>query len=483
MTKVPSNATTFRIDKRFICDFFTNFNFKIHLFMLLEFSIGNFMSIKDLETIRFVATSVVSKDKEVDANNVFQATSKIKLLKTLAIYGANASGKSNFIKAMIFFKSIIQNSVTESELLKHAIQPFALSTETTDKPTYFQAFFQLNGRIYRYGFEATNQEIVSEWLFATPNEREVVYFKRSFQNVEINKKQFPEAHKLQSLLLAKNPVFRKNALLLTTLAAFNNQLADAIVRYWVSIPIFSGLMDVLMRNLTDFILFASKDDLLPKILQLLQTADIGLSAIQIVDEAKENEAVGDQMHKLLADKHPQKTERMYKLMEEVVTGQHPKKVLTFHQKFDADKQPLAKNVSFDLDVQGSEGTKKLYEMSYFLFQVLEMGGVLIMDEFDARLHPKLSKKIIELFNDPNTNPKNAQLLVVTHDTNLLSAQLFRRDQILFVEKDKYGASHCYVLAQFKGVRNDASFETDYLMGRYGAVPALNDFITLFETQK
>lgn len=451
--------------------------------MLLEFSVGNFMSIKDVETIRFVATNVVSKDKEVDANNVFQATPKIKLLKTLAIYGANASGKSNFIKAMTFFKSIIQNSVTESELLKHTIQSFALSTETSDKPTYFQAFFQMNGRIYRYGFEATKQEIVSEWLFATPNEREVSYFKRSFQNVEINKKQFPEAHKLQSLLLAKNPVFRKNALLLTTLAVFNNQLADEMVRYWVSIPIFSGLGDVLMRNLADFILFSSQEDWIPKTLQLLQTADIGLSAIQIVNESKDNETVDSQLHKLLTSEHPQKREQMYKLMEEVVIGKHPKKVWTYHQKFDDKKQALTEKVAFDLDSQGSEGTKKLYEMSYFLLHTLETGGILIMDEFDARLHPKLSKKIIELFNDPNTNPKNAQLLVVTHDTNLLSSQLFRRDQILFVEKDKYGASHCYVLAQFKGVRNDASFETDYLMGRYGAVPALNDFITLFETSK
>jgi uncharacterized protein len=470
-------------DKRFIYDFFTNFNFKLQLFMLLEFSIGNFMSIKDIETIRFVATSVVSKDKEVDANNVFQATPKIKLLKTLAIYGANASGKSNFIKAMTVFKSILQNSIRETELLKHAIQNFALSTETTDKPTYFQTFFQLNGRIYRYGFEATNQEIVSEWLFATPNEREVTYFKRSFQKVEINKKQFPEAHKLQALLLDKNPVFRKNALLLTTLAAFNNQLADAIVQYWVNIFIFSGLGDVQMRNLADFLLFSYSEELLPKTLQLLQTADIGLSDIQIVSATKDHEGVGVQMNKLLASEHPKKMERVYKLMEEVVTGKYPKKVLTYHPKFDEEKQALAEKVAFDLDVQGSEGTKKLYEMSCYLLNALQTGGILIMDEFDARLHPKLSKKIIELFNDPNTNPKNAQLLVVTHDTNLLSAQLFRRDQILFVEKDKYGASHCYVLAQFKGVRNDASFETDYLMGRYGAVPALNDFITLFETQK
>ena len=105
---------------------------------------------------------------------------------------------------------------------------------------------------------------------------------------------------------------------------------------------------------------------------------------------------------------------------------------------------------------------------------------MIIDEFDARLHSRLSKKIIELFNNPKTNPKNAQILVVTHDTNLLNARTFRRDQILFVEKNKNEESHIYSLAEFKGVRNDASFEKDYLDGRYGAVPFLNNFSSIFE---
>ena len=94
----------------------------------------------------------------------------------------------------------------------------------------------------------------------------------------------------------------------------------------------------------------------------------------------------------------------------------------------------------------------------------------------------MQQKIIDLFNNSKTNPKNAQLLVVTHDTNLLSSKTFRRDQILFVEKDKNEASHIYSLAEFKGVRNDASFEKEYLEGRYGAVPFLNNFSSIFENQ-
>ena len=155
------------------------------------------------------------------------------------------------------------------------------------------------------------------------------------------------------------------------------------------------------------------------------------------------------------------------------------RILVSHKQFNAEFNAIERPILLDLDAHESEGTLKLYELSPFIYKALEQGTALIIDEFDARLHPRISKKIIEIFNDPRTNPKNAQLLVVTHDTNLLSANLFRRDQILFVEKDKYGASHLYSLAEFKGVRNDASFESNYLMGRYGAVPFLNNLNSVF----
>jgi hypothetical protein len=129
-------------------------------------------------------------------------------------------------------------------------------------------------------------------------------------------------------------------------------------------------------------------------------------------------------------------------------------------------------------IMESEGTKKMFEISPAIFQSLEQGSVLIIDEFDARFHPLLSRKIVELFNSPSNLA--AQFIFATHDTNLLSPQLLRRDQICFVEKDKQGASHFYSLADFKGVRNDASYEKDYIAGRYGAIPFLGDFQTLLE---
>jgi uncharacterized protein len=418
--------------------------------MLLEFSVGNFRSIRDIESISFVASSVVSKNKEVDETNVFQATDKLRVLKTLAIYGANASGKSNFIKALDAFKFIMSMSLTNANSLSHFYTPYLLSTETTDKPTYFQAFFMIEGITYRYGFEFTQNEIVSEWLFGTPNTREVCFFTREFQKLDIRKKQFNEAYRLQNLLENDNPIFRKNALLISTLATFNSELSKKIQLLFNDLATITGLTNKIHRVGVDNLIH-NYELIRKSTLDLLKYADTGINDL-FVSEKNRNSEQSDGNSKF---------------------------TLTRHTKFNAELIPLAEPELFHLDLHESEGTLKLYELAPFIFIALEGGGTLVIDEFDARLHPRLSKKIIEIFNDPRTNPKNAQLLIVTHDTNLLSANLFRRDQILFVEKDKYGASHLYSLAQFKGVRNDASFESDYLMGRYGAVPFLNNLTSVF----
>ena len=136
---------------------------------------------------------------------------------------------------------------------------------------------------------------------------------------------------------------------------------------------------------------------------------------------------------------------------------------------------------FDLDEHESEGTKKLFSLSGPLVDTLRRGDVLIIDEFDARLHPLMTKEIVRLFNDPLRNPKHAQLVFATQDTSLLDNQLLRRDQIWFVEKDRQGASYLYSLAEFK-VRNDATYEKDYIHGRYGAIPYLGGMRHVLQEQ-
>jgi len=138
---------------------------------------------------------------------------------------------------------------------------------------------------------------------------------------------------------------------------------------------------------------------------------------------------------------------------------------------------MSQKMPFPISIFESEGTNKMYEISTFIIKAIRLGKVLVIDEFDARFHPLITQKIVELFNSQGN--KNGQLIFVTHDTNLLSADLLRRDQIDFVEKDQYGASHLYTLVQFKGVRDTDSFEKNYIKGKYGAIPYVGGFNKFF----
>ena len=150
-------------------------------------------------------------------------------------------------------------------------------------------------------------------------------------------------------------------------------------------------------------------------------------------------------------------------------------IVSSRTQFDSNLKAVGKS-EFSFGIQESEGTKKMFELSPFIYRSLKEGFPLVVDEFDSRFHPLLTKKIVELYN--SSENRNSQLIFTTHDTNLLSPDLLRRDQIDFVEKDKYGASHLYTLVEIKGVRNDASFEKDYIQGKYGAIPFLGDFTNL-----
>ena len=172
----------------------------------------------------------------------------------------------------------------------------------------------------------------------------------------------------------------------------------------------------------------------------------------------------------LPDETPEELRAVLEPFLNLVSEQEQTTVRTVHRKVDDEGQPMGAEL-FYLDRHESEGTKKLFAMSGPLIDTLKSGDVLIIDELDARLHPLLTQEIVRLFNDPAKNPNHAQLVFAIQDTNLLDNQLLRRDQIWFVEKDRQGVSYLYSLAEFK-VRNDATYERDYIQGRYGAIPYL-----------
>jgi uncharacterized protein len=414
--------------------------------MLVEFSVGNAGPFKDIQTLNMVAAPISSKNKELDEQNTFQATSKLRLLKTKAIYGANGSGKSNLISSMMCFKLFLRHSLQENAFNRYAISSFLLSDELENQPSFLQIIIIINGIVYRYGYETNKEGIVSEWLFGVPNQREVYYFKRNGQDLDINDKYLRGARKIQNLLGNESPIFKKTSLFLSVLSSLNNKVALDIDNYFNHFLIDTSSADThsfetLKREMATEMYFDGifKGDPI----QLLKFTDSGIENMGIA-EVNNN-------------------------------GEKEKVVIFIGNKFDKEKNIIGK-VNLPFFSFASEGTKKVFDIAPLIQISLNSKSPFIIDEFDSKLHPIITKKIVELYNK---NENNAQLIFVTHDTNLLDYKLLRRDQIAFIEKDKYGASHLYDLVEFKGVRNDASFEKDYLDGRYGAIPFVGNFEYVF----
>jgi len=419
--------------------------------MLIEFSVGNYRSFKEKVTFSMVAANLVAKDKTLNENNVFEIDDDLKLLKSSAIYGANASGKSNLAKALHFMRWFMINSSKETQSTeKIGVERFKLSLETEPEPSFFEIAFIMSGRKYRYGFEATSERVVSEWLFYVPKLRETKLFERRLDNISVSK--IYKADGIQQKT-------RHNALFLSVSAQFNVAIAEKILD-WLThqVKVVSGLDDRGYRGYTVSCLMEKENK--KDILQLLKKLDLGFGDIKV----EEIEITDD----FLPNELPEEIKSfILKNVEKKMAS-----VQTIHRKLDGKGNSVSTEL-FDLDEQESEGTQKVFALAGPLVDTLKNGKVLIIDEFDARIHPLISRAIVELFNSNETNLKNAQLIFMTHDTNLLSNKLFRRDQIWFAEKNRYGATDLYSLAEYK-VRNDASFESDYIKGRYGAIPFIGN---------
>ncbi|MEI2579342.1 ATP-binding protein [Scytonema sp. PRP1] len=405
-----------------------------------------------------VAANLVAKDKKLDENNVFEVDDDLKLLKSAAIYGANASGKSNLTKALGFMRWFMINSSKETQSTeKIGVEPFKLSTETEAKPSFFEIVFLMNGKRYRYGFEATRDKVVSEWLFYVPKSRETKLFERKLDNISVSKTYKADGIQQKT---------RHNALFLSVSAQFNVKLAEKILDWLTNrVKLVSGLDDRGYRKYTVNCLMNNKNK--NEIIQLLKKLDLGFADVKV----EESEVTVDSLPNDLPDEI-----KNFILKN---GGTKATSIQTMHQKFD-EKGNYVSIALFNLDEQESEGTQKVFALAGPLVNTLKDGKVLIIDEFDARIHPLISRAIVELFNSNETNPSNAQLIFMTHDTNLLSNKLFRRDQIWFVEKNRYGATDLYSLGEYK-IRNDASFESDYIKGRYGAIPYIGNLNHLIDS--
>jgi predicted ATP-dependent endonuclease of OLD family len=421
--------------------------------MLISFSVGNFKSIRDLQTLSMEAQS----DERFEHRNVFRAE-KHRLLKSAAIYGPNASGKSNVIEAMIWFRQFVLNSSKESQAEEPiSVNPFRLSTVTEHAPSHFEAEFLIEGVEFRYGFTVTSTQVTSEWLYRkSPGKKTVKLFSREADSekselFDVSTKHFKEGKGLEVRT-------RKNALFLSVCAQFNVKVAESILRWMSRFRHVSGLSE------TGFFAFTAERLLDQRhqqsLLELAKTADLNITSL------------GTEVKELDPGSAPSKVppEVWRKLFEE-----HTRRIKTGHPKRNEEGE-IVEILEFDLKADESQGTQKFIALSGPITHTLEEGSILVVDELEARLHPLLTQAIVDLFHSP-VNRKNAQLLFATHDVTLMEPDRFRRDQIWFCEKDEAGATDLYCLADLDAnqVRPTTKFSRQYLQGLFGAVPKLAHF--------
>ncbi len=427
--------------------------------MLIEFEVGNFLSFKDIVRFSMVAATPF---KEFEVENTFK-THRFRLLKTAAIYGANASGKSNLLSAIKFMQQLVLNSAKEMQSVDTIdATPYKLDVACENAPSHFQITFLMDEVRYRYGFEVDRKAVKKEWLYAAEANREHPLFLREDAGIDVRDR-FKEGKGLEVRT-------RDNALFLSTVDQLNGQLAKKLLECFSRLRMVHGLNDQGYERITAGML--QDDKMRPLVLKLIHWADLGIEDFAVNEEEMDttdwNKFFTDEFKKLVGGP-PTKRLR--------VSAMHPKYANGARVGF----------VTFDLRQEESEGTKKFFRMVGPILECLQSGCVVLVDELDAKLHPLLTRALVRLFHTPETNPQNAQLIFGTHDTNLLYYGKFRRDQIWFTEKNEQGATELYSLAEFKlpkgtKVRKDASFEKDYIRGRYGAIPYLGDFEKLFREE-
>ncbi|MDD4217379.1 MAG: ATP-binding protein [Bacteroidales bacterium] len=430
--------------------------------MLLQFSIKNFRAFKENVTLSMIASNYDKDTREID-NIMYDEAFDIRILKSAVIYDANASGKSKLIEAFTFMKHFVAESSKESQKGDSInIEPYRLSTETENKPSEFEVIFLYKNVLYRYGFEVTEEKIVSEWLFYKQKTKEVELFYREYDKFETHERGFSKGK-----TVIKAGLVRDNALLISVAAQFNEKAAISVIDWFKRFRTLSGLDEFGYAGYT----IGKTEDLIhkAKILDLLKAADLGIEDIKLLKL---------DIDKLPADIPKEIREKIVKEMREE-KKEFVFDVLTSHKKYDSNKKLVGDSI-FTLEDNESSGTRKFFALTGPILDVIENGYTLVVDELDSKLHPNLVCKIVSLFNSKELNKKNAQLIFNTHDTNLLNSGLFRRDQIWFTDKNKYGEAKWYSLADFKSneVRKTESFEDNYVRGKYGAVPFLGHFNNL-----
>ncbi len=421
--------------------------------MLIEFSVKNYRSIKDKQTLSMVANN---KDNE-HPNHLIDpqapGLSNVKLLKSAAIYGANASGKSNLYKAGKFMRNlIVDESIRRNFLDEIDIAPFGFDSKSEKELSEFEIIFIHEGIRYQYGFAIKKKKVYKEWLIAYPNGKAQQWFYRFFNDekkeYEWNFSTFLKGEKES---LKEKTKFK--TLFLSTAAQFNHRQLGNVYEWFKNCFRFLDYFESLSNSEITASIIDDKNEQSIIIRNILKQADLGVMDIK----TKRNEFRNLES----PTSKPNSIMDMFikKLKEELIAW-----------KFLHKKNDTGKNVYLTPNKE-SAGTRVLFSLLGPLVDSLNLGKTIFLDEIGSNLHPMLFRKLIEMVHSEELNKNGAQLIFTTHDTTQLNTDILRRDQVWFTEKNKEAATILYPLTDFKP-RKEEALQKGYLAGRYGAIPFL-----------
>lgn len=408
--------------------------------MLVEFSVSNYRSIGDEQILSLVPS-------EQYLNNIIE-NGKYKALNAIGIYGNNASGKSNVLNAIELLEKLLYLSARSNSTTKLPYQPFLLRKGYELKPTKLEIIFIFDEKRYRFGLEYNQNEIFREWFYCKEAKlMEVMLFERQVDIIDVSSeyKGSPE------LINAAIEATRDNSLFISTCDMLNVAGAKLIFKWFDKVVSINGIKTE-REEITTVHLWENQK-YKNKIKEYLSLLNLGINNLDI-----------------LITKN--------KLFTEF-------KTITVHQSYNEQGNTTTQSRSWNLDEHESEGTKKAFHLSGPIIRTLSEGGVLVIDEIEAKMHPMMTINSINLFLSKATNPYGAQIIFATHDTNILTYCKLRRDQINFVEKNNWEATEIYALSDFRyfderSEHPDVDKEKRYFEGRYGAIPALGSFIDQLE---
>ena len=417
--------------------------------MLIEFSATNFRSIKETQTLSLVAGAA----KEFMRENTFESglPGFPRLLRSAVVYGANAAGKTNLLRALQFMQGLVLNSAAFQEGVRIAHAPFKLSKVTTNQPSEFEVAFADDGVRYEYGFAVDAERIHKEWLIAYPHGRPQNWFERTY-HARKKEYEWQFSSKLKGSPRVWRDATRGNALFLSTAIQLNSEQLRPVFQWYQKKLVLIGMGGSQFNALLTLQLLEQPGGK-QRLLQFAHAADLGIDDLSLRKEPGAPLLVmeGNVVREPLPATQVSTVAR----------------VTSFHKAIDTG-EPVPLDIG-----EESSGTQILFQSAGAWLNVLKNGEVLLYDELDTSLHPLMTRFLIRLFHSQSTNQKNAQLVFTTHDTSLLDSDLFRRDQVWFIEKDKKSASKVYPLSDFSP-RKDEALERGYLRGRYGALPFIGE---------